>query len=506
LTLAVLFAVAAVAFAGAGFLALDSEEATIWIEPFTLPVELVEPTPDVFVARLRDETRALAARARAEDELAPADAPVAARYDAARGGVANASRAMRRLLGGADRRIVGEVTLTPEHADVLVRERGSQASVRSRVPRTPHAVERLATVGAEDLLLVTAPLDVAVLALHDPRTLADVARLDEIATMLARAPAAAADPRAIALRGAYEAAHGRCREALALFDRVIAQRPQAPTPYLLAAECHARLGDRERALDRLAIAAENAQNAPLALARAGEAYVRVGELARGLELLRAAQQRDAASAFGSIAIGEALLALHRPAEALAWLAAHPVDEGWQSRWLGALGLAQVRSGQGPAADATAGTLRTRFPSSTEALRIEAELAAAMKAWPQALGRFGALRLVAPGDGHARAGEGQALLGLQRPVDAIAAYRGCADVAPWLAECRLGLGIALREADQAEAALVPLAEAATLDALDPRIPFETARTLRALLRRDEAPSYSARAEVLTHKLAQRLALP
>jgi tetratricopeptide (TPR) repeat protein len=171
-----------------------------------------------------------------------------------------------------------------------------------------------------------------------------------------------------------------------------------------------------------------------------------------------------------------------------------------------LGLAQVRTRAGRAAEATATALRAIDPASIEATRIEAELAAAMKAWPQALGRFGALGLAAPRDGGAHAGEGLALLGLRRHEDAIAAYRECAEVTPWLAECRLGLGIALRESDRAEEALVPLAEAATLDALDPRVPLETARTLRALLRRDEAAAFSARGELLTQRLSQRLALP
>ena len=166
----------------------------------------------------------------------------------------------------------------------------------------------------------------------------------------------------------------------------------------------------------------------------------------------------------------------------------------------------MRSGAGPAAQSSAATLRAIDPSSVEATRIEAELAAAMKAWPQALGRFGALQLVAPNDGAARAGAGQALLGLNRPADAIAQYRGCAEVSPWQAECQLGLGIALRESDQAEQALIPLADAARLDGLDPRIPFETARTLRGLLRRDEAIIHSARASELAQQLEQRLTLP
>jgi hypothetical protein len=80
------------------------------------------------------------------------------------------------------------------------------------------------------------------------------------------------------------------------------------------------------------------------------------------------------------------------------------------------------------------------------------------------------------------------------------------VSPWLAECPLGLGVALREADRGEAALVALAEAAALDELDPRIPAEHARTLRALLRRDEAAAFAARADILSQRLLQKLSLP
>jgi tetratricopeptide (TPR) repeat protein len=336
--------------------------------------------------------------------------------------------------------------------------------------------------------------------------LADVSRLEELLSMLARDATAAQDPHTWLVRGVYEAANGRCREALAAFDRVIAARPAAPRAYVHAADCHARLGERDRALDRLGLAVKQVSDTPLALSLAGEAYVRVGEPVRGLALLRSAYAREPALPGNAVAIGEALLALHRPEEALAWLAKHPATDPLKSRWLAAIGLAQIRTSAGPAAEATATALRAIDPASVEATRIEAELAAAMKAWPQALGRFGALRLAAPRDGGARAGEGSALLGMRRHEDAIAAYRACADVMPWLAECWLGLGIALREADQAEAALAPLAEAARLDALDPRVPLETARTLRALLRRDEAAAFSARAELLAQRLSQRLALP
>jgi tetratricopeptide (TPR) repeat protein len=495
----------AAALALAGSLIGDPRVPTVWIEPFALPVEAVEPNETAFAVRLLEETRALAARARNVDEFA--SAPLAdAQFEIARGVAVATARALRGLAGARDASVVGELTFTPEHADILVRDKASRASLRSRVARGERAIAGLAALGAEDVLLLSAPLHVAALALVDPRGLSDASRLDEIATMIARHPGLADDPRTALLEGARAAAHDACSDALGRFDRVIAAQPQAARAYALAADCLARLGRRDAALARLSSAAEHAGESASALSLAGDAYRRVGQPVRSLELLRVAYLKDPKLPQTAIAIGQTLLALHRPAESLAWLSSHPVDEAWRPRWLGVVGVAQVRSGQGPAAEATAATLRARDPASVDAIRIEAELAAATKAWPQALGRFNALRLLAPSDGEARAGEGRTLIALQRMDDAIAAYRACIDAAPWLAECRLGLGIALREADDAEGALSPLAEAAALDALDPRIPAETARTLRALQRRDEAASYATRADVLAQRLQQRLTLP
>lgn len=501
--------VTAAAWATIDSLAIGSPTSIVWVEPFTLPAETVEPTAEVFVDRLVEQAAALSLRARQIDadwRDVPANDAERLRIERLQGTRATLARALRRALGSGDLRIAGEVTLTPDHADILVRERSTQASLQSRVPRAPQAIERLVSLGAEDLLLLTVPLDAAALILADSTALADTARLGEALAMLERHPSAAAEPRTLALRGAYAAAQGRCREALVHFAQVIESRPRSARIQVAAADCHARLGERERAIERLAAAEQHGKDMPLVLSLAGETYVRMGLPARGLDLLRVAHRRDPGLPINVVAIGEALLALHRAEDARVWLIEHPVDGEWRPRWLGALGLAQVRTGQGPAAEKTAATLRGSDPTSLVALRIEAELAGAMKAWPHALGRYKALRLMSPDDGFARAGEGRALLGLKRPADAIAAYRGCVAVAPWLAECQLGLGIALREADQAEAALEPLREAARLDTADPRIPLETARTLRALLRREQARVHAMRAEALTHKLSQRLALP
>lgn len=481
---------------------------SVVIGPVTVDPAIEALSPRAMAEQLRTATLALRERAKREDDLAVARAPswLPLELDLETGLFAALARGLRRTLRPDGVQIALDVATAGDAFEIAFREWPGDASARARVARGPGAVPALVARGSERLLLLTTPLAAATLAIGDARALSDAAALEELLTMLSREPAAAQDPRTWLVRGLYDAAHGRCREALASFDRVIAARPAAPRAYVHAADCHARLGERDRALARLALAAKMANEAPFALSLAGQAYCRVGEPARGLVLLRAAYQRDPAPSVTAIAIGEALLALHRPAEALAWLANHPTKGAESLRWLAATGLAQVRTGAGPAAEATVVALRAVDPASADATRIEAELAAAMKAWPQALGRFGALRIEAPHDGAAYAGEGAALLGMRRYEDAIAAFRECAEVAPWLATCRLGLGIALREADQAESALDALAEAASLDTSDPRVPSETARTLRALLRRDDAAAFAARADLLAQRLSQRIELP
>ena len=447
---------------------------------------------------------ALHGKARSVDDLTTGDdgrRPPPALQE--QGALATTRRAMARLLSRDTPRIVAQFAASGDHVDVLLREEPGGIVSRSRVARGPATLDRALDVAAREVLLAANPLAVASIAIADASVHDDAARLGDLRSVLARDPASAGDPLSALVSGLHEAAQGRCGDALAHFARVVAARPAAVRARVMAADCHARLGDRDRAMALLAAVAHDSPHSPAALSLAGQAYLRIGRADEAYSLLRTAHAHDAKLADNATAIGEALLALHRPAEALAWLQAHPAAADGRLRWLAALGVAQVRSGAGPAAQATATALRSLDPATIEATRIDAELAAAAKSWPRALGRFGALRLVAPRDGAARAGEGHALLGLRRPMDAVAAFRGCADVAPWLAECRLGLGIAMREADQAEAALGPLADAASLDGADPRIAEETARTLRALLRADEAWPHAQRAELLARRLDQRL---
>ena len=235
-------------------------------------------------------------------------------------------RALRRTLVREGPHISAEVFALPDHLEIVIREHPSNTTIRSRVPRGANALERALAEGSEDVLLLTTPLSVAALLAQDPRVLADATRLDEVLTVLARSPKAAEDPRTLLLRGIDAAASGRCDEALPFYDRVITAHPMAPRAYVLAADCHARLGDRDRALERLTKAARQADDAPFALSLAGQAYQRIGHADQGLALLRVAHARDPTLPGNAIAIGEALLALHRPAEALAWLTAHPAAD------------------------------------------------------------------------------------------------------------------------------------------------------------------------------------
>jgi tetratricopeptide (TPR) repeat protein len=461
-----------------------------------------EPTSDLLGRAL-----ALRDRARAIDDLAPeARREWPAIAIEAPGFVTAIKRALRRTFAHEPRRITVRIAPAGSDVEITLRHEPGPASVRSRVPHDARSVDAAVDAGAYDLLLLVAPLDAASLALDDPRMQSRAADLAELKAALQRDAAAAADPRALVVSGLHDAATGHCREAIAQFARVIDARPSSPRAFLYAADCHARLGERARALDLLGRVAKRPDNPPFALSLAGQAYDRIGRPQEALALLASAHVRDAKLADNATAIGEVLLSLHRPHEAVAWLTSHPAPQASRERWLAALGLAQARSGAGPAAHATSTALRTLDPANPEATRIDAELAVAAKAWPQALGRFGALRLAAPSDAAASAGEGFALLGLRRFGDAAEAFRHCAKIAPYHADCGRGLAIALREADRTEDALDVLADAERLDPLDPRIPAETAKTLRALLRHDEAAAASARADTLAQKLLQRVALP
>ena len=496
------FVVLAVA---AGTLAVDGNAIAlepVHVAPGLAPAEPVELTED-----LLGRTLALRDRAREGEPPAPAGEPAWPDIAIEAPGVAQAvTRALRRMLVHEPRRITVQIAPAESDVEITLREQPGVASVRSRVPRDTRSVEAAIDAGAYDLLLLVAPLHAASLALDDPRVRSRAGELAELEAALKRDSDAADDPRTFVVSGLHRAASGRCREAIAQFVRAIDARPSSPHAFLHAADCHVRLGERARALELLERVAKRPGNPPLALSLAGQAYDRIGRPEEALALLASAQVRDPGLADNATAIGEVLLSLHRPQEAVAWLSSHPAQGASRARWLAALGLAQVRSGAGPAAEVTSSALRALDPASLDATRIDAELAAAAKAWPQALGRFGALRLAAPADGAACAGEGFALLGMRRFDDAAEAFRRCAKIAPHHADCGRGLAIALREADRTDAALEVLADAERLDPYDPRIPAEAARALRALLRHGEAAAASARAEALLEKLAQRLPLP
>jgi len=110
-------------------------------------------------------------------------------------------------------------------------------------------------------------------------------------------------------------------------------------------------------------------------------------------------------------------------------------------------------------------------------------------------------VTSPRDLHARAGIGEALLGLARFADAHAEFAACRKVAPYFAPCARGLGVALRMTDEADAALAALEVAEQLDRDDPAIAREIAVTLRALGRRPEGALAAARAAELETRAAQ-----
>lgn len=137
-------AVIGIATAGAialvAHLAVQARFPAVWLEPLALPVNTVEPTPAEFTARIVVQTRALSKFAHEVDEFAPpALAPL--RIELAEPS-AIATRAIRRLIGAEDMRIVGEVTQPPDHVDILVRDASTQLTFRNRLPRAAtHSID-----------------------------------------------------------------------------------------------------------------------------------------------------------------------------------------------------------------------------------------------------------------------------------------------------------------------------------------------------------------------------
>jgi len=308
------------------------------------------------------------------------------------------------------------------------------------------------------------------------------------------------DPRFHLVRGKDYAARGDHDGAIEAYYTAVSLAPTEPRAFLFAAQSHAALGQRERALENLRHGKARSGRSPHDLTLAGMLHVALAEPRPALALLAQAYGLDPGYPATHVAIGNALVALHRPHQAVGWLEQHPpAAEDARADYLAALALAYIRSGSGPQAAAVLSELRQTWNPRTAA--IEAELAMAAKQFESALAKFRVVRATLPRDLRARAAAGEALLGLARFADAQVEFAACRKSAPYFAPCTRGLGVALRMTDNADASLPTLQVAEQLDRDDPVTAREISLTLRALGRRPESALAAARAAELETRAAQ-----
>ena len=430
-----------------------------------------------------------------------AGAPAAVRMEPAMVSFVAAARWLRASAGLPDARLTAAISRHPEHWEIEVRDARDGGAVATRFGQAADLINRLTNSGAQAAVLLLAPAAVADRLLADPAAMQDPLRLARVKAALARqGDVVANDPRFHLVRGKDSAARGDHDGAIDAYSTAVAIAPAEPRAFLFAAQSHAALGQRESALENLRHGKARSGQSPHDLTLAGALHVALAQPRPALALLAQAHGLDPGYPATHIAIGNALVALHRPRQAVGWLEAHPPsEEDARSDYLAALALAYSRSGRGPQAVAALTELKLSWDPRTVA--IEAELAMTSKQYDTALAKFRVVRVASPSDLRARAGIGEALLGLERFAEAHAEFAACRKTAPYFAPCARGLGVALRMTDKADASLSTLQVAEQLDRDDPAIAQELSVTLRALGRRPEAAQAAARAVELYSRATQ-----
>ncbi len=469
----------------------------IWLLPVPLPADLTAAgltSPRVTALLLEKIGIALRTHHRAE-------APTTVRMEPPAPSFVAAARWLRASAGLPDARLTVAISRQPQHWEIAVRDTRDGGAVATRFGLDADLNNRLTSSAAQAAVLLLAPAVVADRLLADPAAMQDTVRLAHVNAALARhGDVIANDPRFHLIRGKDHAARGDHDGAIAAYSTAVAIAPTQARAFLFAAQSHAALGQRERALENLRHGKARSGQSPHDLTLAGALHVALAEPRPALALLAQSYGLDPGYPATHVAIGNALVALHRPRQAVGWLEQHPpATEDARADYVGALALAYIRSGGGPQAALMLTELRqTRNPRSEA---IEAELAMASKQFDTALAKFRVVRATSPRDLRARAGIGEALLGLGRVPDAQAEFAACRKAAPYHAPCARGLGVALRMTDDADAALATLQVAEQLDPDDPAIAREISVTLRALGRRPEGTQAAARAMELETRGAQ-----
>jgi tetratricopeptide (TPR) repeat protein len=252
-----------------------------------------------------------------------------------------------------------------------------------------------------------------------------------------------------------EIAQNNSRDALADFDRAVTADPAFVPAYLDRAAYLAATGNLTATLSDLQQARLVAPANALVQASLALGYVEAGRAQDGLAEAEASLTMDPGLALGYYARGRAALALGEAEAAEADLARayryvldlpHPLPAQWQASVLAATAAGRAAIGD----DTTALPLLTQaiglYDRDPDVLLARGQLYLRQADYELARGDFSAAITLlersaqaSPERRTAYLGLGQALLGLARPVDAIAAFQAVLRLAPGHFEATLGLG-------------------------------------------------------------------
>jgi tetratricopeptide (TPR) repeat protein len=478
--------------------------ARIWIDPIEVPQELngAGLTSTAAAEGIADRLVAMHQRIERVDIRSERATSDDADVVLVTGGVSlrTVARWVRQIAGRGDLRFGGAIVRAGDGFEMTLseHERGTIAS--SRVDRAPGAAGQLLQNAAEDMLAVIAPDEILMVVGDEIASTRKVDKLRRLVGILSRQPAIESVPGYYSARALLAHYEGKPGEALARLDEAIARFPDDPYFEFEAAFRALDQGDRDATLRHAERAAELGKDKAWVQRHVALVYSRLGMPERAIEHHLVARRLRPNWAWLDVDAANFLLDWHRPAEAAHLLEQSRRADETLAAYLETLGTAYARSANGPGARRIADELKQQLPATSSYAVVEGEIALASKQYADAAERFAdGQRLQRGDDAMYPERIGAAYFGLHRYQESIERYLDCLKRSALSAPCHLGVGVTRRELDDPESSLLSLATAALIDPADPQIARETAKTLRALGRRDEARVADQQADALDLKL-------
>ena len=476
---------------------------TVFLEPIEVPKDLAERGyhPAVIANLLLDEARKIQRGASGIRQRRALE-HVAALADLSLPGGNLSIRAIvryvRALFGRPAVSINGAV-LRKTDGYVLLLRRGSRVIEPVGGPHAPSSsVDALLHVGAQDLLQAVDPFSLATWYQQGPEaTSADYPNTIRLLDQVVRTGTAEDRAWALGLWGTVLVRQGRADESTLKYRASLAAHDPVAMPMALAnmALNLAQRGQEKEALAEIA-AVENrrppkAQN----LLVCTTAYGFLARWTQALKLAQRAVRMEPRNAHAHVQLGFVLAGLHRYDEAVAALQ-RARKLGEDDNWL-EFGLAYhlARAGRIDEALEAGRAAVTRVPDGFHqrmALGF-AELYAGRYA--KAAADFERAERVFSHYEVLKAGWGDALIALDRPLEALAKYEDAIFENKRLGEAWRGMGVALTRLGRAEEALAKFEQAVAVDPNDPATYRAWADTLAGLGEHLEAEAKRKRGDDL-----------